>query len=129
MMATLFETDRRLHDRARAEAVKASASACAVATGLLGANLIDGGGPASDWAIVTCPFLARDCIGPDGLVQGMKASKTGAGWICACGKSGDTVQLVREVSGVSFGQAVDLLIQLVATAGASDTADMFGGGA
>jgi hypothetical protein len=59
----------------------------------------------------------------------MKASKTGANWICACGKSGDIVQLVREVSRASFGQAVDRLTQFVATGGDADTADMFGGGA
>lgn len=129
-MSSLFEGDRRAHDRARAEAAKAGASACAVATGLLGCKLIDGGGPTTDWAVVTCPHPARDCGASHGEAMTMKASKTGAGWVCACQQSGDSLQLVREVLGLTFTQAVDRLEKFVDGGGRDvATGDLFGSSA
>jgi hypothetical protein len=126
-MNSLFEGDRRAHDRARAEKAKVGASACAVATGLLGCRVIDGM-PHSVSAKVGCPFT--DCASAPRSDAHMKASKEGPNFACACGlRKGDTVQMVREVLGLNFGQSVDRLTQFLECGGQSDPAsrDLFGG--
>jgi CHC2 zinc finger len=125
-MSSIFESDRRAHDRARAEKAKSGASACAVATGLLGCKLLDGGGAATDWALVTCPHPNRTCGASQKETPHMRVSKAGPAWVCACQQHGDSLNLVREVLGLNFTEAVNRLEKFVASANDPKSGDLFG---
>lgn len=109
----LFDGDRRAHDRARAGDAKASVSACAVATGLLGCAFREQ--TRHGQAITSCPFV--DCPDARSRDAHLTCATEGPSFACSCGlRKGDTIELVRAVSGRNFRQAVAAIADLAAGA-------------
>jgi hypothetical protein len=124
-MRELFEGDRKAHDRDRAGAAKV-ASAFAVATQLLGCEAFEAqGSDGQESGRCACP-LGQCWPGPK-VGCALICSTSGAGWRCSCGANkGDTIDLVRAVRKLGFGEAVGLLADFGASHERDDlTGDLF----